>query len=75
MRSERLSEQKLEAIAELQLQPPIAMVGDGINGAPAPAGAAVGEAKGAPGSDTAMEAADVVVMDDDPEVPAGGGSH
>jgi Cd2+/Zn2+-exporting ATPase len=66
VRSELLPEQKLAAIAELQRQAPTGMVGDGINDAPALAGAAVGVAMGAAGSDTAMEAADVVVMDDDP---------
>ncbi len=66
VRSELLPEQKLEAIAELQRLGPTGMVGDGINDAPALAGAAVGVAMGAAGSDTAMEAADVVVMDDDP---------
>jgi Zn2+/Cd2+-exporting ATPase len=64
--SELLPEQKLALIADLQRQAPTGMVGDGINDAPALAGAAVGVAMGAAGSDTAMEAADVVVMDDDP---------
>jgi Cd2+/Zn2+-exporting ATPase len=66
VRSELLPEQKLAAIAELQRQAPTGMVGDGINDAPALAGAEIGVAMGAAGSDTAMEAADVVVMDDDP---------
>ncbi|QPN65146.1 cation-translocating P-type ATPase [Synechococcus sp. CBW1004] len=65
--SELLPEQKLAAIAELQRQAPTGMVGDGINDAPALAGAAIGVAMGAAGSDTAIEAADVVVMDDDPQ--------
>jgi Zn2+/Cd2+-exporting ATPase len=64
--SELLPEQKLALVAELQRQAPTGMVGDGVNDAPALAGAAVGVAMGAAGSDTAMEAADVVVMDDDP---------
>jgi Cd2+/Zn2+-exporting ATPase len=67
VRSELLPEQKLAAIAQLQAQAPTGMVGDGINDAPAVAGASVGVAMGAAGSDTAMEAADVVVMDDDPQ--------
>ena len=66
VRSELLPEQKLAAVAELQRQAPTGMVGDGINDAPALAGARIGVAMGAAGSDTAMEAADVVVMDDDP---------
>jgi Cd2+/Zn2+-exporting ATPase len=67
VRSELLPEQKLAAIADLQLEAPTGMVGDGINDAPALASAAIGVAMGAAGSDTAMEAADVVVMDDDPQ--------
>ncbi|MCP9928604.1 cation-translocating P-type ATPase [Cyanobium sp. CH-040] len=64
--SELLPEQKLAAVADLQRRGPTGMVGDGINDAPALAGAAIGFAMGAAGSDTAMETADVVVMDDDP---------
>jgi Cd2+/Zn2+-exporting ATPase len=67
VRSELLPEQKLAAIAELQRQAPTGMVGDGINDAPALAGAQIGFAMGAAGSDIAMEAADVVIMDDDPQ--------
>jgi Cd2+/Zn2+-exporting ATPase len=61
-----LPEQKLELVLVLQQEGPTGMVGDGINDAPALAGATVGFAMGAAGSDTAMDTADVVVMDDDP---------
>lgn len=61
-----LPEQKLELVVALRSEGPTGMVGDGINDAPALAGSTVGFAMGAAGSDTAMDTADVVVMDDDP---------
>ncbi|WP_255475742.1 cation-translocating P-type ATPase [Synechococcus sp. BIOS-E4-1] len=64
--SDLLPEQKLLALKDLQAESPTGMVGDGINDAPALAGAQIGFAMGAAGSDAAMEAADVVIMDDDP---------
>ncbi len=66
VRGNLLPEGKLEAIKSMQTRyGPTAMTGDGINDAPALAQADIGVAMGAAGTDIAMEAADVVVMNDD----------
>ncbi|WP_313696207.1 heavy metal translocating P-type ATPase [Halorarum halobium] len=65
-RAELLPKEKVAAVEELQAEHgTAAMVGDGINDAPALATATVGVAMGAAGTDTALETADIALLADD----------
>jgi Cd2+/Zn2+-exporting ATPase len=61
-----LPEDKVKEVEKLKQNGTVAFVGDGVNDVPVIAAADIGFAMGGLGSDAAVEASDVVIMDDDP---------
>ncbi len=65
VRAELMPEEKVRAVEDLENSGPVAMIGDGVNDAPALARATLGVAMGAAGTDAAIETADIALMADD----------
>jgi Cd2+/Zn2+-exporting ATPase len=65
VRANLLPQDKLQVVTNLSAERAVGMVGDGINDSPSLAAAAIGFSMGGAGTDTAKEAADILIMNDD----------